>query len=123
MAGIDQTNESIKEICWARGDFDPKVFTLTDSSGSALDISTSTFILSVDSRKDPDDVTTQQFTIMGTFVTDGTDGKIQFEPADTNETDIPPGKYFYDIQETLVGGQKRTLIKGVCRIIQDITKA
>jgi hypothetical protein len=66
---------------------------------------------------------TQQFTSVGTFVTDGTDGKVQFQPADTDETDIDADRYFYDIQETLGTGQKRTLIKAAVEIIQDITKA
>ena len=123
MAQIDQTAEATKDICWARGDFDPKIFTITDSLGVAIDISTSTFIFSLDVNKDPTDVLTQVFTAVGTFVTDGTDGKVQFQPANATETDVAAGKYFYDIQETLTGGQVRTLIKGVAKIIMDITKA
>jgi len=123
MAKIDQTANDAKTICWARGDFDPKVFTIVDASGNALDISGSTFILSVDSLKNPTDTMTQQFTATGTFVTDGPDGKGQFQPADASETDIAPDRYFYDIQETLGTGQKRTLIKAAALIIQDITKA
>ena len=88
----------------------------------AQNVSTSTFALTVNSEKDPADATNQQFTVAGSFVTNGFDGQVQFEPT-TTDTDIAPGKYFYDIQETTAGGQKDTLIKGVCRIIQDITKA
>lgn len=119
MAEIDQTKNENALICWARDDADPRVFTIKDDAGAVIDISTWTFTLTVNSEKDPTDVTGQQFTIAGALVTDGTDGKVSFTPA-PGDTDITPNKYFYDIQRNTPS--KKTLIKGQCIILQDITK-
>jgi hypothetical protein len=120
MATIDQTANKSVEICWGRGDSKARIFTI-ERKGVAVDISGSTFLLTVDSRKDPTDASTQQFSLTGTFVTDGTDGQVQFAPS-TVETDIAPRTYYYDIQETAGGSVIDTLVKGVCVILQDITK-
>jgi hypothetical protein len=119
MPAIDQTKNADVNICWAREDADTKVFTIKDDTGAVINISTWTFTLSVDAEKDPPDATTLQFAITGSLVTDGTDGKVGFTPA-ALDTDITPKKYFYDIQRN--SPSKKTLIKGTCEIIQDITK-
>jgi hypothetical protein len=119
---IDQTQDSTKDIEWGRDDDDTKVFTIRDSAGVALDISLYDFDLTVNSEKDPT-TNPAAFTIAGAFVTDGTDGKIGFTPG-VGDTAIAVGKYFYDLQWALTAGglQKKTLIKAVCHITQDITK-
>jgi hypothetical protein len=119
MPAIDQTKEVTANVCWARDDADTKTFTIKDNTGVVIDISAWTFTMSVDSEKDPPDVTTLQFAMTGSLTTDGTDGKVDFTPA-ALDTDITPGKYFYDIQRN--SPTKKTLIKGVAEIIMDITK-
>jgi hypothetical protein len=120
---IDQTQDSTKDIEWGRDDDDTKVFTIRDSAGVPLDISLYDFDLTVNAQKDPTATDIPEFTIAGVFVTDGTDGKVGFTPA-VADTDIAIAKYFYDLQWALTGSglQKKTLIKAVCHITQDITK-
>ena len=123
---IDQTKNVAFEICWGRGDTDAKVFTVTDdaSPAVAIDVSTWTFTLTVNTVKDPDPAPplgVEQFTIVGVFVTDGTDGKVSFTPA-PGDTDIAPAKYFYDIERQISAAAIKTLVKGVAKIIQDISK-
>jgi hypothetical protein len=60
------------------------------------------------------------FSLTGT-ITDAPNGKVTFAPT-TVDTDIDAVKYFYDIEMTDGGGAVSTIIKGVARIIQDITK-
>jgi hypothetical protein len=127
MAGIDKTGDTTKEICWARGDTDSKVFTFKDSDGAAINISGNTYILTVNSDKDPPGSTppaaNEQFTITGVFVTDGTDGKVGFAPG-AGDTDIAASTYFYDIQQTVTASSEvKTMIKGKAKIIMDVTKA
>lgn len=126
MAAIDQTKNSEKDICWARGDTDARVFTIQDSSGNALDISSSTFRMVVNTDRDPTVANpgTELFDVAGTFVTDGTDGQIQFAPTPASWADALtlPTNVFYDIEETNGGGAIATLIKGRVRIEQDIAK-
>lgn len=126
MAAIDKTSDSTKNICWARGDTKPRVFTIRDSAGAALDISGSTFRMVVNTDKDPSVAApgTILFTAVGAFVTDGTDGQVQFAPTPASWADslTLPGTAFYDIEETDGGGAIDTLIKGKVLIIQDIAK-
>ncbi len=123
MAEIDKTKDDTKNICWGRGDTDPKVFTITDDAKPpvVVDVSGWTFKLTVNSDKEPTDQSTEQFSINGAFVTDGTDGKVKFTPA-PGDTDIPADKYFYDVERKIAGVSIKTLVKGECEIVQDITK-
>ncbi len=120
MALIDQTKDSEKTICWARGDSDSKGFVVQDSTGAAVDITGFSFKLTVNSEKDPTTVSNQQFTVVGA-ITDALSGKVAFSPSIV-DTDIAPGTYFYDIEQTDGSGKISTLIIGKCIIIQDITK-
>ncbi len=121
MAAIDKSTDATKRICWGRGDSDPKVFTIKTAAGVVQDISGQTFVLSVDSLLDPPSggVTLLFGPLTGTFVSDGTDGKIQFAPT-TTDTDIAAGEYFYDLQRSTPS--IKTLIKGIAEIVMDITK-
>ena len=125
MAAIDKTDDSTKDICWARGDTKPRVFTIK-SGGVAIDISGSTFRMAVNTEKDPSAAApgTVLFTVAGAFVTDGTDGKIQFAPAPATWADALelPLTAFYDIEETDGASAIETLIKGNVQIVQDIAK-
>ena len=116
---IDKSTDAAARICWARGDTDPKTFTIKDAAGAVIDISSWTFTLSVDQLLDPTDALTLQFAVTGALVTDGTDGKVSFTPA-AGDTDLTPSEYFYDIQRN--SPTIKTLIKGVAEIVQDITK-
>lgn len=129
MAAIDQTKNTAKDICWARGDTKARVFTIKDSAGAVIDISSSTFRMVVNTLKDPTVATpgTVLFTAVGAFVTDGTDGQIQFAPtpaswADALSVSGLPTSVFYDIEETDGGGAIDTLIKGKVLVLQDIAK-
>ncbi len=122
MAAIDQTKISAFDICWARGDDDPKEFTIKDSAGVVIDISSWTLSMAVNTLKDPPDATTEIFRVAGAFVTDGTDGKISFTPPATSlDAVTAPGTAFYDVQR--ITPSKKTLVKGKVKFIQDIDKA
>ncbi len=117
---IDKTGDATKTICWGRGDSNAKGFIRQDSAGAALDVTGFSFKLTVNSEKDPADTSNQQFTIIGALV-DAVNGQISFAPT-TGDTDIAPGTYFYDIEQTDAGGGVATLIIAKCVIVQDITK-
>ncbi len=120
MAAIDQTKNTEKDICWGRGDSDAKGFVVQDSAGTAIDITGFTFKMTVSSDRDPADQVNEQFTIVG-VIGDPLVGTVSFAPTTVN-TDIIPGIFFYDIEQTDVSARIKTIIKGKCRIIQDITK-
>lgn len=121
MTCIDRTGDEAYTLCWGRGDTKRKIFTIKDSDGNALDVSGSTFKISIDTLKNPPDATTLQFSIASAFVSGGTDGQIYFTPA-PGDTDIPPGNYFYDLQETDINTEIDTLFKARIEIVQDISK-
>ncbi len=119
MALIDQTGDSTKNVCWGRGDSRAQGFVIQDPVGAVVDITGFTFKLTVNTDQDPDPGT-ELFTVAG-VITDGPNGKVAFAPAIT-DTDQAPGEYFYDVEQTDAGGAVSTVIKGVCEIVQDISK-
>ena len=121
MAAIDQTATESFNLCWARGDNDPKTFTIKDSAGVAIDISTWTLSMAVNTEKDPADTVNEIFSVAGVFVTDGTDGQISFTPPSTTlDAVAAPGAAFYDINR--VTPSKKTLVKGKVVFVMDIDK-
>jgi len=121
MAAIDQTKTEAFDLCWARGDDDPKTFTIKDAAGVAIDISGWTLSMAVNTVKDPPDITTEIFQVAGVFVTDGTDGQISFTPPATSlDAVTAPGSAFYDVNR--VTPSKKTLVKGKVLFIMDIDK-
>lgn len=122
MAAIDQTKNESFDICWARGDDDARVFTIRDSSGSPVDISTWTLSMAVNLQINPTDVTDEIFQVAGVFVTDGTDGQISFTPpANSLDSVTAPGQAFYDINR--LTPSKKTLVKGKVEFVMDVDKS
>jgi len=112
--------DASRAICYARGDTVPIAFTLTENS-AALNITGFTFSFTVNSSKNPVDVSTELFSIAG-VLTDAPNGKVEFRPSTAN-TDLSPAKYYYDVQMVDTGGFIRTVIKSDFDIEQDIDKA
>lgn len=121
MAAIDQTKTKTFDICWARGDDDPKTFTIKDSAGVVIDISSWTLSMAVNTDKDPADTTNEIFNVAGAFVTDGTDGKVSFTPPALSLDNVTaPGTAFYDVNR--ITPSKKTLVKGKVLFIMDVDK-
>ena len=121
MAAIDQTKTEDFDLCWARGDDDPKTFTIKTSAGVVINISSWTLNMAVNTDKDPADVTNEIFEVAGVFVTDGTDGKISFTPpAASLDAVTAPGAAYYDVNR--ITPSKKTLVKGKVLFIMDVDK-
>ena len=102
-----------------RGDDFP--FTLIIKVGGvALNITSFTFLLTVDTRRDPPDTTTQVFQATG-VITDGPNGKVTFSLTAPQAATLA-GVYYWDLQGTDGAAKKRTYAKGKYTVIQDITK-
>jgi hypothetical protein len=102
-----------------RGDTCAIVFVVQDADSQIVDISFWTnFLLTVDPLKAPTDALSNIFQATGSFVTDGTDGKVQFEPPGNS----PIGSYYYDVQVLDNLANKCTIAEGKYKIRQDITK-
>lgn len=119
MAAIDKTSDDTKTICWGRGDSAARGFAIKTAAGVAVPIAGFTFRLTVNIEKNPTPGT-ELFTVVG-VITDATNGKVGFAPT-ISDTDQEPGTYFYDVEQTDGSGAVDTLIKGKCKIIQDISK-
>jgi hypothetical protein len=109
------------DVCITRGDSTPISFTLVDEAGAAIDNTGSTYLLTVDPSDEPADALENLFQLAQSN-TPGSDGVVTFSPS-TVDTDQTPDEYFFDVQQTDVGGNLRTVIKGKFTIQQDITKA
>jgi len=108
------------DLCRSRGDTEPLVITIK-KDGTAIDVSGWSFKFTVDPSSDPTVDTANLFQLTGTFVTDGTDGQVQFSPSAV-QMDITPDIYFYDIERTDGAGKIRTIMSGQFEVLQDITK-
>ena len=104
-----------------RGDSYPLEFTITNTDGQEVDLTESTLKFTVNSVKDPVDDSTQLFQIDGDLNVDPTTGKVVFFPTEV-QTDLPKGKYYYDIELRSISGQVRTVAKESFTILQDISK-
>ena len=101
-----------------RGDTNFIPFQIQDSDCNPVDISLWTgFLLTIDTRKTPDDATTVLQQITGTII-DAALGRIGFSPDGT----LDPGRFYYDAQATDDNGKKRTFAEGRYTVSQDITK-
>ncbi len=103
-------------IVRSRGDNAPFNFEIDEDSADKP-LTGQTFLMTVHTEEKPD-AGASLFQLTG-VITDGPTGKYQFLPTVGN-MDLPPKKYFYDIQMT--DTQIFTIVKGAFTIEQDITK-
>lgn len=111
-------------ICMTRGDTRPFTFTLKDSSGNPVDITGSSFRLSIDTLPDPPDISTAVTELLGS-VTDAVNGVVEFEFLDATWVGPPaitPGVYFFDLEQSDVNDDLFTVAKGEFEVRQDISK-
>lgn len=108
------------DLCRTRGDTTLFTLTITDGSGTAINITGYTITLTVDPSDEPSDATGNLFSLVAT-VTDGPNGVATFELS-AAQADQVPGEYFYDIQMLDTSGRIRTITKGSWDVVQDITK-
>lgn len=107
------------EINRFRGDNKPFRFNVK-SSGVALDITGMSFKFTVNSEKDPVDITNQKFSLDGVIV-DAELGIVEFRPSKVN-MDLTKGTYYFDVQITDTNNYDDTPIKDKLIINQDLTK-
>lgn len=104
-----------------RGDTWASLLQVVDSTGAAIDITSATFLLTVNSNNAPIDQSTQIMQVVG-VITDAVNGKVGFSPSAGQQSSLAGGKYFYDVQMTDGMGVITTVAHGPFVLIQDITK-
>jgi len=109
-----------KSICIVRGDSTPMTFQMQDENSVDIDITGRSYLMSVNTEENPVAPTTNTFQLTGALGAGPPTALVTFTPTVVN-TDITPGEYYYDIQETN-GAALRTVVKGVFEVQQDITK-
>lgn len=105
-----------------RGDTQPLDFLVTETVAGVeepLDLTSCTFLLTIDPSKTPANDTANLCQLVGT-ITSALGGAVSFYPSASDMDYI--GKFYYDIQMTDGSGKKRTIAKDVFKLIQDITK-
>ena len=111
------------DITRKRGDTYGDRFDLTvTATGLPLELAGySGFLLTLDTRRDPPDTTTQVYQLAGVVIGATSLGQLEFAPtlAQANRT----GRFFYDIQLTDPAGRVRTVLAARYAYRQDITKA
>lgn len=103
-----------------RGDTYADEITVTDSTGSAINITGYTFTMTLDPSKAPLDATANLYSITGTIL-NATAGRVEFAPTPL-QADQTPGTYYYDVQMVDGAGRKRTIALDKYIYTQDISK-
>ncbi len=110
------------DIEYYRGDSYPIELTIKNNgTQEVIDITGFSFILTVDSLREPRDETTQIFTTTGIIDADPSTGKVSFTLS-SSQTNLSSKTYYYDIQMIDTDGNIRTIAKNQLQILQDITK-
>jgi len=116
-------SEILGDIEMTRADSYPLILTIkSKSTGLPIDLTGYIFKLTVNSEKDPIDITHQIFQIIGVVDPNqvANKGKVSFTPTSVDTATV--GKFYYDIQ-WIVGGTVRSWNKKKnFTIKQDITK-
>jgi hypothetical protein len=103
-----------------RGDTAPDIFTLTEkATGDPANLAGCSAVLTVDTRENPTDATTQQYQLVG-VISNPVDGVIKFSPSAAQADKL--GTFYFDVQLTDATGAILTVSKGQYIYKQDITK-
>lgn len=103
-----------------RGDSYADVFVvLSESTGLALNLAGSTFLLTLDPDNDPASSAGNLYQLVGN-ITDAPNGVVEFAPTAAQANLV--GDFWFDVQMLDSSGRRRTVVSGPYRYIQDITK-
>ena len=103
-----------------RGDTYADEFTVkSEITGEAIDISGYSFLLTLNTEKNPVNEDDQVYQLTGSIV-DAENGIVGFSPSAV-EADLV-GTFYYDVQLTDPSGKIRTIEKDKYKYVQDITK-
>ena len=112
----------IGDIDWFRGDSYPLTLTIKNKkTKEVIDITGYSFILTVDSEKDPVNTSTKIFSVVGVLSDTPINGVVTFTPS-ALATNFINNMYYFDIQMTDASGNIRTIAKYKWKQSQDITK-
>lgn len=110
----------MSKIVRYRGDTPNDRFNITKEDGSVQDITGFSFVLTINSRQDPTDTSTQLLQIVGVVV-DASNGVVDFFWTPV-QADQAPGVYYYDVEMVTNNNHVKTVVKGMYEFLQDIGK-
>jgi len=92
--------------------------TISDSDGSALDLTGYTALAQI--RKTYESTTATNFTV--TFDSDRTTGKITISLSDTQTSALEYGRYVYDLVITDVSATKTRVVEGIATVNPSVSR-
>jgi len=93
--------------------------TISDSTGSALDLTSYTALAQV--RKTYESTTATAFTT--TFASDRTTGQITISLSDTQTAALESGRYVYDLLITSASGDKTRVVEGIATVNPSVSRS
>lgn len=108
------------DIYVARNTTAPFDLVLVDAAGAALSIAGASFVLTVNTRENPDATgAAEQFQLTGTIVS-GPDSRVRFAMT-AGQADLAAGSYYYDVVMTSADLTERAIAKGRFVVHQNTT--
>jgi len=105
---------------FARGDDWTIKYTMTDESGTPIDITGNTYWVTLKANRTDSDPGAAQVSVVASG-TNATNGIVIVAISSTVTATITPGTYFYDLQEVDTLGNVYTLLLGRVKVERDIT--
>jgi len=98
-----------------------QITVVDENTNEPIDVTGNTFLLTVNTLKDPPDNTTEVFQITGVVVPDQVNnkGEVEFTPSTSDADNL--GRFFFDIELTSAT-KPHTPIKGSYNVNQKITQ-
>lgn len=93
--------------------------TISDSDGSALDLTSYTALAQI--RKTYESTTATDFT--STFDADRTTGKITISLTDTQTSGLDSGRYVYDLLITDTSDEKTRVVEGIATVNPSVSRS
>lgn len=110
----------MSNITRKRGDTYADVFVVKSNlTGEPLNITGSSFFLTIDPNKEPTSAATNVYKLTG-VITNSSAGEVEFAPSAV-QADLV-GDYFYEVEMVDAAGRRRTIVSGKYKYVQDIGK-
>ena len=110
-----------EDIKWIRGDSFDLQYAFKDNTGTAVDLTGSTFIMKIIAIGDTNKTAIVSFSSGSGLTLNGSAGTVTLSKTPAQMSALTAGNYLYELQETDSNSKVKTRVRGYFEVIDDIT--